>query len=53
VWLWAKELPVIRSFPFNNFATTEVSDFKYGIQLGFAKAHHKIIPRGKVGMALD
>jgi len=24
-------------------------DFKFGIELGFAKAHHKIIPRGKSG----
>jgi len=22
-------------------------DFKFGLQLGFAKAHHKITPRGK------
>ena len=25
----------------------EASDFKFGTQLGFAKAHHKITPRGK------
>jgi len=25
----------------------EASDFKFGIQLGFAKAHHKITPIGK------
>jgi len=34
-------------FPFNIFATAEASDFKFGIQLGFAKAHHKITPGGK------
>jgi len=27
----------------------EASDFKFGAQLGFAKAHHKIIPIGKSG----
>ena len=27
--------------------TDEASDFKFGMQLGFAKAHHKIIPRRK------
>jgi len=30
----------------------EASDFKFGVQLGFVKAHHKIKPRGKVGVAL-
>ena len=25
----------------------EASDFKFGTQLGFAHAHHKITPRGK------
>jgi len=30
----------------------EASDFKFDKQLGFAKAHHKITPRGKVGVAL-
>ena len=28
----------------------EASDFKFGTQLEFAKAHHKITPRGKVAM---
>jgi len=28
-------------------------DLKFGTQLGFAKAHHKTTPRGKVGVALD
>jgi len=31
----------------------EASDFKFGTQLGFAKAHHKITPRGKSGVGLD
>jgi len=30
----------------------EASDFKFGTQLGFAKAHNKITPVGKSGMAL-
>jgi len=36
-------------FPFNISATAEASDFKFGMQLGFAKAHHKITPREKSG----
>jgi len=35
--------------PFNISATAEASDFKFGMQLGFAKGHHKITPRGKSG----
>ena len=31
---------------------TEGKDFKFGTQLGFAYAHHKTTPRGKVGVAL-
>jgi len=30
----------------------EASDFKFGIQLGFAKAHHKITSIGKSGHGL-
>jgi len=30
----------------------EASDFKFGTQLGFAKAHHKITPIGKSGHGL-
>jgi len=30
----------------------EASDFKFGAQLGFAEAHHKTTPKGKVGVAL-
>jgi len=30
----------------------EASDFKFGTELGFAKAHHKITPIGKVGMPM-
>ena len=39
-------------FPFNISATAEPSDFNFGIRLGFAKAHHKITPRGKSGHGL-
>ena len=34
-------------FPFNISATAKASDFKFGIQLGFGKGHHKIRPRRK------
>jgi len=30
----------------------EAIDFKFGTQLGVAKAHHKITPRGKSGHGL-
>jgi len=46
------ELLNILGFRFNIFATAEASDFEFGMQLGFAKAHHKITPVGKVGLAL-
>jgi len=39
--------------PFNIFATAEDSDFKFGMQFGFAKAHQKITPSEKVGVALS
>jgi len=32
---------------------TEGKDFKFGTQLGFAKAHHKAAPRVKVSVALS
>ena len=47
MWLWAGELPKILEFPFNISATAETSNFKFGIQLGFDKGHHKITPREK------
>jgi len=34
-------------FPFNIFATAEASDFKFGMHLGFAKAHRRITPTRK------
>ena len=36
------------TFPYIS-VTDEASDFKFGMQLGFAKAHHKITPEEKVG----
>jgi len=36
-------------FPYDIFATAGVSDFKFGAQLAFAKAHHKITRRRKGG----
>jgi len=39
-------------FPFNISARAEASDFKFGMQLGFAKGHHKITPRENVGVAM-
>jgi len=42
-----EELRKILGFPFNISATAEASNFKFGMQLGFAKAHHKIISRKK------
>jgi len=41
------ELPEIWGFAFNISATADTSEFKFGTQLGFAKTHHKITPRGK------
>ena len=44
-----QELSEIWGCPFNISATAETSDFKFGRQLGFAKAHHKITPRKERG----
>jgi len=41
------ELPEISGFPLNISATAEASDLKFGTQLGFAKAHHKVRPTQK------
>jgi len=34
------------------FVADEASDFKFGMQLRFIKAHHQIPLEGKVGVAL-
>jgi len=36
-------------FPYNISAKARASDFKFGAQLSFAKAHHKIPRRRKGG----
>jgi len=36
-----EELPKILDFPFNICAEAETGNFKFSMQLGFAKAHHK------------
>ena len=41
MWRWARGTPQYLEFPFNIFATVEVSDFKIGKPLEFAEAHHK------------
>jgi len=46
------ELAKILRFPFNISATAEASYFKFGMQLEFAKAHHKITPRIKEWLKL-
>jgi len=43
------KLPKILESLFNIFATAEASDFKFGMQLEFAKCHHKIPHRRKEG----
>jgi len=43
-------LQKILRFSYNISASAGASDFKFGAQMGFAKAHHKITRR--VGMAL-
>jgi len=46
-WPWARKLIEIFGFPYNISATAGASDFKFGAQLGFAKAPHKITCRRK------
>jgi len=41
------KFPKVLESPFNISATAEASDFKFGMQLGFAKAHQNITSRGK------
>jgi len=43
------ELPKIWRFAFNICTMAEASDFKFGTQLGFVNAHHKITHRRKTG----
>jgi len=39
-------------FLFNIYIVAEANDFEFGTQLGFAKVHHKITPKGKSGSGL-
>ena len=50
---WDKGLPKICGFPFNVCTMAEASDFKFGTQFGFAKAHYKITTIGKSGHVLE
>ena len=43
---WARELPKILVFPYNISATADACNFKIGMPLVFAKAHHKV-PYGR------
>ena len=52
MWPRVRELPDVWGFPFNISITAEASEFKFGTQLGFAKAHHKITRREKSGGGL-
>ena len=52
-WPWLMAAPKIVGFPFNISATALATDLKFGVQLGFVKGHHKIKPRGTVGVALS
>ena len=49
MWAWpcARGAPQNVWAPFNISAIAEASEFKFGVQLGFAKDHHKITPREK------
>jgi len=49
---WAKEAAQNLGVPFNICTMAEATDFKFGTQLGFTKAHHKIPHRKKLDMVL-
>ena len=49
MWPWRGKLPEIWGFPFIISGTAEANDFKFGTQLRFAKAHHKITRIKKSG----
>jgi len=49
---WARETLQNFGVPLNIYITAEASDIKFGVQLGFAKTHHKTTPRGKSGRGL-
>jgi len=52
-WLWTRGAPEIWRFPFNIYTMAEASDFKFGTQRGFAKAHFNITPIEKSGCGFE
>jgi len=48
-WPWARAAPQNFGVPYNISATAGASNFKFGAQLGFARADHKITRRRKGG----
>jgi len=52
-WLWARGASQNLGFPFNIYTVAESRDFKFGTQLGFAKAQYKTTLRGKMGLVLS
>ena len=46
------EFPKIWRFPFNICAMTKACNFKFGTQLGYPKAQHKIAQRATSGCGL-
>ena len=52
MWLWVREAPEVWIFSSNISATAAASDLKFHIQLGFARAHQKVTPKEKMGVAL-
>ena len=51
MWAWPRARGAPQNFwpPFNISATAEANELKFGMQLGFAKAHQKITSREKSG----
>jgi len=47
MWPWDRGAPKNFGVSYNVSATAEASNFKIGMLLGFAKAHHKIPHRKK------
>jgi len=50
-WPWAKGALPNFGVSYNISVTAGARNFTFGTQLGFANAHHKSTPRGKVGVA--
>jgi len=52
-WPWTRGAPKHLEVPFNIYVIAEASDFKFGLQVGFAKARHKSPTKQNVSVALD